>query len=135
VNECHAEELPSRPGAYVLEFRLRRAVVVRAGSLGVLTIGPGRLRYYGSARGPGGLRARVARHLDPSSRRDRWHVDRLSRVARVERVLIELGGDECELVRRDLATGRWRVAAKGFGSSDCRICPSHLLVRVPGGSS
>jgi Uri superfamily endonuclease len=133
VNECQADQIPSRAGAYVLEFHLRRAVVVRAGSLGELTIGPGRVRYYGSARGPGGLRARVARHLDPSSRRDRWHVDGLSRVVRVERVLIEPGGKECELVRRDLETGRWQVAARGFGSSDCRNCPSHLLVSVLGG--
>jgi histidyl-tRNA synthetase len=133
VEEYSEDELPSLPGAYVLEFRLRRHVVVRAGALGELTIGPGRVRYYGSARGPGGLRARIARHLDPKSRRDRWHVDGLSRVVGIERVLVELEGNECELVRRDLATGRWQVAAEGFGSSDCRSCPSHLLMRVPSG--
>jgi len=122
-------DLPDEPGAYVLEFALDRRIVVRAGRLGEVALGPGVLRYYGSARGPGGIRARVARHLRREGKRVHWHVDALRARADVARVLTEPGGDECRLVARDLASRSWEVAAPGFGSSDCRGCPSHLLAR------
>jgi Uri superfamily endonuclease len=107
---------------------LIRPIAIRAGRLGQVVVGPGVVRYYGNAHGPGGLRARVARHLAPDKRRDRWHVDALTRRLAVDRVLVDQAGDECQLVRRDLDSGEWLVAVAGFGSSDCRRCPSHLLV-------
>lgn len=119
--------LPAAPGSYVLELRLEREVRIVAGRLGPLRLGPGRLRYYGSARGPGGLAARIGRHLRPEARRPRWHIDALTACAPVTRVRLELEASEHDLLRRDLGSGRWVVAASGFGSSDCRRCPAHLL--------
>ena len=56
------------------------------------------------------------------------HVDALTAVVPVVRVMISSTGTECLLVRRDLESGRWAVVAAGFGSSDCRRhCPAHLL--------
>lgn len=125
--ELAPEDLPAAAGAYVLEFRLPDTLDITVGSLGPVRLGPGRLRYYGSARGPGGLRARVLRHLEPAGRRDHWHVDELTRSVPVARLWIDLEADECELVDRDLASGDWHVAVEGFGSSDCRRCRAHLL--------
>ncbi len=119
--------LPAVPGSYLLELTLDQETELRPGKLGAIRFGPGRLRYYGSARGPGGVRGRVARHLRGGSRRH-WHVDWLLERVPVRRVLVELEATECDLVRRDLESGRWTVAAAGFGSSDCRSCPAHLLI-------
>ena len=119
--------LPALPGSYILELALGHQIAIRPGKLGEILLGPGRLRYYGSARGPGGVRSRVARHLRRAEKRH-WHVDWLLSRAAVRRVLVDLRATECGLLRRDLASGRWAVAAAGFGSSDCRRCPAHLLI-------
>ncbi len=119
--------LPALPGSYVLELSLDEEIELRPGKLGTIRLGPGRLRYYGSARGAGGVRSRVARHLR-GTRRRHWHVDWLLQRAPVRRAMVELEATECELGRRDLESGRWAVAAPGFGSSDCRSCAAHLLI-------
>ena len=119
--------LPAVAGSYVLEFHLGASIALRVGRLGTVLLGPGRIRYYGSARGPGGVRARVARHLRPAQRRQHWHVDALTRRVPVARVAFTTTWIECELLRDDLDSGRWQVPVTGFGSSDCRSCPAHLL--------
>lgn len=122
--------IPAAPGAYLLEFVLPGAVRLHVGSLGALALPPGRYRYAGSARGPGGIRARVRRHLDPAGRRDRWHVDALTRAVPVAAVLPVPGGDEHGLVRELVARG-WTAPVPRFGATDCRGgCPAHLL-RAP----
>ena len=126
--ECGLEDLPALPGAYVLEFDVTAPVDLSVGRLGVVSLGPGRFRYYGSARGPGGLRARVLRHSEPKGRTDHWHIDSLTRAVQVSRVWIALDRRECDLVARDRDSGDWNVAVPGFGSSDCRRCRAHLLV-------
>ncbi|MGM0578130.1 MAG: GIY-YIG nuclease family protein [Myxococcota bacterium] len=122
-----AEDLPRTPGAYVIEMVLDARIRVRVGRLGTLDLPAGTYRYYGSARGPGGLRARAGRHLRGDGR-PRWHVDHLRARARVTRAELHPGGRECALVARDLEAG-WTVPAPRFGSSDCRTCPAHLLRR------
>ncbi len=122
------ESLPAEPGSYVLEIVLDREIVIRPGKLGEVRLGPGRLRYYGSARGPGGVRARVGRHLAGTGKRH-WHIDWLLAGAPVEKVTADLDLTECDLVQRDLESRQWAVAAPGFGASDCRSCPAHLLAR------
>ncbi|EJW13489.1 Endonuclease III [Rhodovulum sp. PH10] len=114
--------VPAEPGAYVLGLLLARPVALRVGGA-ACTLPAGRYLYCGSARGPGGLRARVTRHL-ARRKRIHWHVDRLTTRGRVVAVWIAPGGDECALVR-DLAG--LPVPLPGFGSSDCRRCASHLL--------
>lgn len=86
---------------------------------------PGFWLYAGSARGPGGIAARGARHLGPV-RVLRWHVDRLRAVAPVRLLVPVPGGHECRLVAALRARGG-RPGPRGFGSSDCRHCPTHLL--------
>ena len=56
-------DLPAAPGAYVLLLTANAPVVLNMPRFGKLTLAAGRYAYVGSAHGPGGLRARVGRHL------------------------------------------------------------------------
>ena len=126
-----AEPLPAEPGAYLLLIELAVPLALDIPCLGESTLAPGRYAYCGSAYGPGGLRARIGRHL----RRDktlRWHVDRLTAAGRVTGVRAVPAGRECALVRELLASPGVSVPVPGFGSSDCRTCPAHLVM-LPAG--
>jgi len=57
-----------RPGTYALVLRLARATTIHVGALGAVDFAPGWYVYVGSALGPGGLAARVNRHLSRSKR-------------------------------------------------------------------
>jgi len=94
--------------------------------VGTPRLDPGHYVYLGSARGPGGLRARVGRHLRLDKAR-RWHVDHLTARAPITRVVGRPGRSECALVRALLAHPLVAAPVRGFGSSDCRACPAHLL--------
>jgi len=121
-----AAAIPAIAGAYLLLIRLDAPLRPAIRTLPPTILPPGAYVYAGSARGPGGLRARIARHL----RRDkaiRWHVDHLSAAAREIIAFAVPGARECALCRALAATPRFHVPIPGFGSSDCRICPSHLL--------
>lgn len=123
------EFLPAVVGAYLLAIDLPAALPVRFGRRRRAVLLAGRYVYCGSAYGPGGLRARVGRHL----RRDkpiRWHVDRLTAAGRIVEVLAVPDGDECDLFAAVSGCPGAAVPLPGFGSSDCRRCPAHLL-RVP----
>ncbi len=108
------DAIPAVPGAYAL------VVVLEAPAAG---LPPGRYIYCGSARGSGGLGARLSRHMR-RGKAVRWHVDRLTEAGRVLGAWVFEGGDECALVR---ALAHLPVPLPGFGSSDCRACASHLL--------
>jgi Uri superfamily endonuclease len=43
---------------------------------------PGRYIYAGSAYGPGGLKARVSRHMR-RAKRSQWHIDQLTKTGKV----------------------------------------------------
>jgi len=92
----------------------------------------GRYVYAGSAYGPGGIDARVARHLRPA-KKPHWHIDRLTAAGRVVDWIAVPGGDECRILAAAMTLPGATVPEPGFGSSDCRRCPAHL-VRVPRGA-
>jgi Uri superfamily endonuclease len=112
-------------GAYRLTIRLDRRLRLRVGALGVVVLPAGSYVYCGSARR--NLPARVARHLRRRKPR-RWHIDYLlaHAAARVYQVHAWPRASECSLVRRAVRSGGRAVVA-GFGSSDCRRCPAHLI--------
>ncbi len=132
-----ASESPTAPrctrdgGAYVLEMRVKAPLSLCAGRLGELTVSPGRYLYVGSAYGPGGLSARVSRHLRRHGRRHHWHIDHLTAAVGVSAVWIVPGGSECQLFSQLSAAPSARVPFAGFGSSDCRRCQAHLLAVGP----
>ena len=113
-------------GAYLLAIRIDRtqAIALPAGLVGPLD--PGWYIYAGNARGPGGIAARVRRHFR-TSKKIHWHIDRLTVAASEIMALAVPGGSECELVARLVGSGRFATAIEGFGSSDCRLCQSHLM--------
>ena len=67
-----AAEAPSLPGAYVLQIEIPRPTQVRIGRRPPVTLAAGRYLYCGSAWGPCGLKARVARHMR-RGKAIRWH--------------------------------------------------------------
>jgi Uri superfamily endonuclease len=124
-------DLPRQGGAYLLVLELQRPLTLRLAGRAAVTLDPGHYAYCGSAYGPGGIAARVARHR----RRDkalRWHIDRLTAASEIVAVTAVPGGTECALFDRVAASaGAW-VPLPGFGSSDCRRCAAHLAA-VPAG--
>ncbi len=71
--------VPRRPGLYILLFNLADAVELRRANGEVIAaLPPASYVYIGSAWGPGGLRARICRHLGCRPRRSlHWHIDRI----------------------------------------------------------
>jgi Uri superfamily endonuclease len=101
---------------------------IEVGRLGAFAFEPGWYMYSGSAFGPGGLAARVERHLGPIRRRH-WHIDYLRAAGAVVVEIWISSGMPCR--EHEWASilageygGGWPVA--GFGCSDCR-CRSHLI--------
>lgn len=120
--------LPPSAGAYLLLLALPRRLHLR-GAVAGRPLAPGLYGYCGSARGPGGLRARIARHLRPG-RRPRWHVDQLLDAAASVLALPFPAARECQLAA-DLARAGASMPIAGFGSSDCTSCRAHLVHLSP----
>ena len=121
-------DLPDASGAYALVLRLARAMRLDIATLGRPVLPPGLYLYAGSAWGPGGIRARVGRHLRHPKARV-WHIDHLTEAAPVEDVIAFPGARECAIVAALPGAG---VPAPRFGASDCRRCEAHLLAVDPG---
>ena len=119
-------DLPSGPGAYLLILGLPAPVPLAIPRFAGARLEPGTYVYAGSARGPGGIRARVGRHLR-SEKVVRWHIDHLTSGCRSVWASVHPDADECSLVTRLLAGGAFETPLPGFGSSDCRSCTAHLL--------
>lgn len=120
-----AEAIPKRAGAYLLVIVLERALGLQVAGQSA-RLPPGHYAYCGSARGPGGLRARVGRHLRPE-KRPHWHIDALTGAGHITGVAWSEGANECSLLAWVQALPGAAVPVPGFGSSDCRRCPAHLV--------
>lgn len=125
-------ELPTGPGTYALLLAVPERSRLDVGRLGRLDFDAPFYLYTGSARGPGGLAARLGHHLRPAAR-PHWHIDLLRRAAAVQEVWFTCDPRRLECHWAS-AAGSLRDAAPvpGFGASDCR-CRSHLfaLPRLP----
>lgn len=119
--------LPDLPGTYVLILNLPRPVTLHIGKLGRFQFPAGRYAYVGSACGPGGLAARLRRHLR-TSKTLHWHVDYLRAHARPIQVWYAVGSRERECVWAQALAGLpgASIPAPRFGASDC-CCPAHLV--------
>ncbi len=119
--------LPVSAGTYALWFWLTAPLTLSVGRLGQVRLGPGLAVYVGSARGPGGLRARVGRHLRGDGR-PHWHIDALTTQVPVTAVWYTQAAQrlECVWVTQLLTVCDATIPGAGFGASDCS-CPAHLL--------
>ena len=122
-----ADNLGDRQGAYILLLQLNKAAPINIKRLKADSLPPGAYLYVGNAYGPGGLAARLNRHFR-KDKKVHWHVDRLTVQVNELAAMVAPGGDECAIVGALLQTGYFKVAIKGFGSTDCNTCESHLLM-------
>jgi Uri superfamily endonuclease len=130
--------IPRRPGVYVLHLYLSQPCCLQIGRLGIFNFDCGSYLYAGSALGPGGLRARLGRHLRGAGP-PHWHIDYLRAAAEVVGFIwLEAEASawpapaglspECRLARCLAAHPAASIPAPRFGSSDCRgRCPAHLV--------
>jgi len=114
-------------GTYALLIQLRRDATVTVGRLGTFRFPAGYYVYVGSALGPGGLKARLARHRR-RQKTLRWHIDYLLAEAEIIGCRVDASGHrlECHWARALLRMPEAQVVAPGLGASDC-TCPSHLV--------
>ncbi len=116
-----------KTGVYQLIIIIKKETTLHIGKLGNITIPKGVYIYTGSAMN--GLDNRIRRHLR-KNKINHWHIDYLlkSKVANIIGV-IKIQSEnkiECELNRLTLPVMNILPQLMGFGSSDCRVCHSHL---------
>jgi len=124
------EGVPGRPGIYTLILKILEGIEVNVGRLGTLRFGKGIYMYVGSARGPGGLKARLTRHCRGPTR-TRWHIDYLtsnSNVRVTAAVIAEANLDLEEVIAGGMLRKEYCIkpAIKGFGSTD-KTSYTHLF--------
>ena len=123
----NALKLPEGPGDYVLVLESADQEEFQVGKLGKMQLQPGFYLYAGSARGPGGLQARLKRHLraagDPH-----WHIDYLRQRSKILEIWISQDPRQLEHRSAGVLSGLkgFLEPRPGFGASDCR-CFSHLF--------
>lgn len=121
--------LPDDKGAYVLVLQVAQVRRMAIGRLGTFDIRPGFYAYVGSALGAGGLRARVAHHLEAVAT-PHWHIDYLMGFATLLEVWHAVSDRKLErdwvaLLERER---RFSCPIPRFGSSDYhRSRTSHLF--------
>jgi Uri superfamily endonuclease len=129
------DDLPVRTGIYALILELSESRKLEIGRLGAFNFPAGFYVYLGSARGPGGLRGRLRRHLRGDGK-CHWHIDYLAALAVVRGyVVLEFGMEkagfeltECAWSQALFATPNAAIPAPRFGASDCKSgCPAHLV--------
>jgi len=127
-------DIPRAPGTYALLICLPTSHTVTVGNLGTFELAAGWYMYAGSARGPGGLHARLSRHAR-AEKRPHWHIDYLLQVARLISVWYVVSNLRLECHWADALSSLpdTHIPVAGFGASDCR-CAAHLLYveRRPG---
>ncbi|MBN1976046.1 MAG: GIY-YIG nuclease family protein, partial [Anaerolineae bacterium] len=95
--------------------------------MGCFCFSSGWYAYVGSAQGPGGLAARLARHLRPLKSLH-WHIDYLRAQAQPVQAWYTTGTQkrECAWARALSSFPAASIPVPRFGASDCR-CPAHLI--------
>jgi len=129
ISADNADGLPALPGSYALRLRLAKDSILQVGRLGQFRFSRGDYIYLGSALGPGGLRARLGRHLRGDGRL-RWHIDTLREAAQVFgfHYIISPLSLECRWAQALVAMPGSSMPVPGFGASDCHSgCRAHLI--------
>ncbi len=119
---------PNDKGSYCLIFQLKEAKKITVGKFGTFLFHSGYYYYFGSAKGSGGLQARINRHVS-NEKNKFWHIDFLRPHMIILAVVFTIEIDkECEWSQTIEEKFDLCVPVKGFGSSDCQSsCKAHLL--------
>ena len=120
-------QLPPCPGTYVLILEASARRCIQVGALGALTVMPGFYGYVGSARGPGGLAARLAHHRR-SGHLPHWHIDYLRHHATLREIWLmrDPANQEHRWAEVFASSPGVTIPIVRFGATDCR-CRSHLF--------
>jgi Uri superfamily endonuclease len=123
------QDMPVSYGTYALHLNMSHAQPIKIGRLGHYHFPIGDYFYLGSARGAGGLRARVGRHLRGNGAQH-WHIDYLRAAAEVRNVFYTVTDTplECAWSQALAQLPQASIPIPHFGSSDCRSgCAAHLI--------
>ncbi len=100
----------------MLLFHVLRELPVKT-KYGMITLPPGCYAYVGSAYGPGGLKARIARHWR-KSKKTHWHIDWITASDACKHVgAIVIEGERAESKIAQMLAEAMRPVP-GFGASD-----------------
>jgi Uri superfamily endonuclease len=114
------------PGTYVLILQSFSTESIQVGRWGQLDLQEGNYIYVGSAFGPGGVRARLSRHLREDKRKH-WHIDYLHEHVTPVEAWVSYEAKHLEHEWAQVLNKLVEVKAiQGFGCSDCS-CSSHLF--------
>jgi Uri superfamily endonuclease len=118
---------PKQTGTYLLILKLDRVCEIAVGQLGKYTFHPGCFLYLGSAFGPGGLRARLGRHIRGGGKTF-WHIDYLRSESEIDQIWFHIAQEpnEHQIAAWLGSQPGINIPIPGFGSSDCS-CKSHLF--------
>lgn len=126
-------QLPLVGGVYALWLQLEKPVKVEVGRAGIQEFLPGEYIYAGSARGKGGIAARLQHHLR-QTHHPTWHLDYLRPHCQVIAAWCWTNHDasECLLAQNLARLPGAFIPFIGFGSRDCTHgCRSHLIAFPP----
>jgi len=127
-------KLPAVNGSYILVLFNEMDRDIQVGRKGRFGFSSGYYLYFGSARGPGGIRGRVSRHLS-EKKKLHWHIDYLS----AQMQMVGLGyieGEsnyECEWSHQAIQSWQMKAPVPDLGASDCqRKCLAHFFFMPDG---
>ena len=136
MNASLIASIPPESGTYVLELVLHQPRTIQPGkNTATYRLEAGHYLYIGSAFGPGGLRARLGRHIRGNGRSRHWHIDALREVAAPAAFAYRQHNTrdtdtplECRWAQALGALPDAAIPIPGFGASDCRSgCAAHLV--------
>jgi Uri superfamily endonuclease len=122
--------LPDDSGSYIIIGELPFESSMISGPFGGQMLPGGFYLYSGSAFGPGGLRARISRHIKKGTEKKFWHFDYLKDFLNIKEIWYSVSGSknlECQFIKKLQGLEFISFPILKFGASDCHFgCPAHL---------
>jgi len=128
INKSNILDIQPISGTYILILEAKKTEELKIGNFGKMKVEQGFYIYVGSAFGSGGLQSRIKRQLQPPHKKH-WHIDYLRETTDLREVWFSYDQQhrECEWVVALSTLKEFSQPVKGFGSSDCKTCVSHLF--------
>ena len=119
--------LQPEAGTYIIVLKVKTARNIEIGKIGQFKFKKGYYFYTGSAHGPGGIKARIERHIK-RNKPEHWHIDYLRSASSIVAILVGYSKmkKECVWASKLRSSPSFTIPVNGFGSSDC-LCVSHLF--------
>jgi len=124
-----SQELPRTGGGYAIIIRIEKNIKIELFKKNI-DVKPGFYVYIGSACGPGGLRARILRHLK-RTKKIRWHIDKITSNINAKVIIIiysdKVQGNSFERKVSSCLFRKGLDYIEKFGSTDDKENISHLF--------